>query len=210
MARRASRRRSAGGAGVQQLPWQQVENHYRPIEVLSDDQLEAICDAAYRILEQVGMDFLHDGAKTLFRQAGAEVSGERVRIERGLIREALAKAPSTVKLRARNPAHDLHFGAGRVAFGSVASAPNASDIERGRRSGNQQDFQNFLKLISVAEYYSLYRRLPGRAGRPGAAHPPPGLYPRHGGAHRQGLPRLFFRPRADQRRAGDHPHRSAL
>src|SRR3546814_11614866 len=49
-------------------------------------------------------------------------------------------------LHARNPAHDLPVGGRNIAFGSVASAPNASDLDGGRRPGNQRDYQNFLRL----------------------------------------------------------------
>src|SRR3546814_6115568 len=33
-----------------------------------------------------------------------------------------------------------------IAVGSGASAPNASDLDGGRRPGNQRDYQNFLRL----------------------------------------------------------------
>ena len=149
MARRSAGRRSrATGSRINQMDWRQIEIRTPPIKVLSDDQIEAICDTAYRILEEVGMDILHEGARTLLGRAGADVEAgsQRVRFDRGLIREAMRHAPSTVTLEARNPQRSLHLGDSRVAFSSVASAPNASDIVGGRRSGNHRDYQDFLKL----------------------------------------------------------------
>ncbi len=149
MARRAAGRRTrATDSSVKQLDWREIEIPYPPIEVLSDDQIEAICETAYRILEEVGMDILHEDARALLRRAGAEVTpgSDRVRFDRGLIQEAMKRAPSEVRLHARNPQRSLHLGGKRIAFCSVASAPNASDFLGGRRSGNHRDFQDFLRL----------------------------------------------------------------
>ena len=66
MAKNGSRRRSGrerrevGAFG--QLPWRNLRNPYRPIEVLEEGQVEAIHDASLRILEEIGMDFLHPEA----------------------------------------------------------------------------------------------------------------------------------------------------
>ena len=151
MAREAGRRRgrkTASDNRLAQLEWRAVENRYRPIEVLSADELEAITGVSYRILEEIGMDFLHPEARVLLKAAGADVveGSERVRLDRGLLKEALAKVRPAFTLRARNPEHDLAMGGRRISFAAVASAPNASDLEGGRRAGNQVDYRNFLRL----------------------------------------------------------------
>jgi trimethylamine--corrinoid protein Co-methyltransferase len=151
MARDAGRRRgrkTLSGSTLQQLPWRQVDNPYRAVEVLNEAQLDAVCETAFCILEEIGMDFLHVDALEILRRAGADVESgsERVRFDRGLIKEALASAPESFTLHARNPAHDLLIGGNRINFGSVASAPNASDLDGGRRPGNHVDYQNFLRL----------------------------------------------------------------
>ena len=45
----------------------------------------------------------------------------------------------------------MHIGGASICFGTVASPPNASCMDKGRRSGNYEDFQNFVKL---AQYFS--------------------------------------------------------
>ncbi|MEH6405351.1 MAG: trimethylamine methyltransferase family protein [Sneathiella sp.] len=129
-----------------QLPWSHVKNPYKPFEILHEGQIDAICDAAYRILEEIGMDFLHEEAREIFRKAGASVKGDRVRLDRNLINQAMAKAPSSFILHARNPDHNLDLSPGTINFGSVASAPNVSDLDGGRRVGNQIDYRNLLKI----------------------------------------------------------------
>ena len=128
------RGRQQSGASITQLEWREIENPYPATEILSDDHIDATCETAYRILEEVGMDILHEEARAMLQHAGADVESgsDRVRFDRGLISETLSKAPSQVTLHARNPARTLKLGGNRIAFGSVASAPNASDIAGGR------------------------------------------------------------------------------
>lgn len=145
---RSSRRerRAARAGGVRQPPWRLVANPYGPVGVLTDEQLEAIHDASLRILHDTGLDFLHPEALTILSDAGARVDEERVRIDPDLIGSALSTAPSEFVLHARNPTHDLHIGGNSVVFGTVASAPNVSDMVGGRRAGNHRDYQDMLRL----------------------------------------------------------------
>ncbi len=135
-------------AGVEQLPWGQPRNPYRPVEVVSADELESIHEASLQILQEVGMDFLHEEAKQILKQAGADVEadGDRVRFDRGLIEAALGKAPRRFTLHARNPERNLVIGEEWCAFCSASSAPNSADRDGGRRPGNMEDFRNFVKL----------------------------------------------------------------
>jgi len=151
MARDPSRRRSRQPRprrGLAQLPWRRLRNPYRPIEVLSGEQVEAIHQASLTILEEIGMDFLHPEALAILRTAGADVAagGERVRFDRALIEQSVARAPSSFTLHARNPAHDLTIGGNHLCFTAVASPPNVSDTERGRRPGNFCDYCDLLRL----------------------------------------------------------------
>jgi trimethylamine--corrinoid protein Co-methyltransferase len=146
--RRSGRSPADRGAGIGQLPWRQVTNRYRPSEVLDPEQVEAIHDASLDILEEIGIEFLSPGAAALMVGAGGNLDGDgvRLRLDRAMVLEAVAKAPSSFTLHARNPAHDLTVGDGRINFATVASAPNASDLDGGRRPGNFVDFQNLVRL----------------------------------------------------------------
>jgi trimethylamine--corrinoid protein Co-methyltransferase len=137
-------RRSRGG--FHQLPWRSITNPYEPIKVLRDDQLDAIHDMSLRILAEIGMDFLHPEATALLGEAGCAVDGERVRFDPEWILAMVAKSPPRFTLHARNPDHDLAMGDNHISFATVASAPNSSDFDRGRRTGNFADFTNFVRL----------------------------------------------------------------
>jgi len=146
--RRNPRQSGTRSATPAQLPWRKVENRYRPVDVFDDEQVEQIHDASMRILEELGIEFLSPDARDVMVRAGAtlDADGVRLRMDRGLVLDAVAKAPSSFTLHARNPAHDLVIGAGRINFACVASAPNSSDLDCGRRPGNFIDFENLLRL----------------------------------------------------------------
>jgi trimethylamine--corrinoid protein Co-methyltransferase len=64
-------RRQAGG--IAQLPWRSVVNPYRPIEILSVDEIETLHLASLRILAEIGVEVLGDRAIDLLSRAGATV-----------------------------------------------------------------------------------------------------------------------------------------
>ena len=141
--------RSGRGARTKafpQKPFRQPRRRFAPMQMVSADELEAIHATSLTILEEIGMDFLNAEARDILARAGAKVDGLRVRFDRGLIEQAIATAPATFTLHARNATHHVHFGGDWVAFPQMASAPNCTDADRGRRPGNQQDFRDFLKL----------------------------------------------------------------
>jgi trimethylamine--corrinoid protein Co-methyltransferase len=118
------------------------------MEIVSADEIEAIHRASLDVLEEIGMNFLLPEAREILRAAGAEIDsgGPRVRFDRYLIEETIKTAPAVFRMHARNPDHDLVFGANHMNFCAVGSPPNASDIEGGRRPGNFADYCDLLRL----------------------------------------------------------------
>ena len=147
-----SRRRGTGRAartsGPVLAPLPRLEVPWSPLEVLSTEQVERILVAAYRVLEEAGLEIRSASAREAYRQAGAIVDDDslRVRMGRDLVAAQLDLAPERFVLHARNPARDLHVGGRVVNFGPVNGAPNASDLERGRRYGDIAAFRDILKL----------------------------------------------------------------
>jgi trimethylamine--corrinoid protein Co-methyltransferase len=135
------------------LPWQELINPYQPMQILSAEQVEAIHQTSLRILEELGIEIMSPRALEVFRAAGAEVdfATGTVRIDRGLVNEALATAPSSFTLTPRNLEKRLVLGTNHIHFGLVAGPPNVHDCERGRRAGNFQDYCDFIRL---AQYFN--------------------------------------------------------
>jgi trimethylamine--corrinoid protein Co-methyltransferase len=100
-------------------------------QLLSQDQLQELFDGVLHVLEYTGLDVYHDEARDILKNAGAWVDGLRVRLPSCLVKEALAKAPRSFTIWARdgNPKHNIHIGPGRAHFGPGPTCPNFIDVE---------------------------------------------------------------------------------
>ncbi len=143
------RQRPSGPRAPEQPPFRQPTRSIGPLKAVSEDHLESIFAASLRVLEQTGIDFLHPQAQRLWKEAGADLQGDRVRFDAKLIESLIAKAPSEFTLHARNPEHNLRIGGDSVAFTAVASPPYVGDAAGGRREGNKVDFDNLLRLAQT-------------------------------------------------------------
>jgi trimethylamine---corrinoid protein Co-methyltransferase len=140
------RRPARSPSAIPQPPFGQVPRAYDPIEVISDDQVEAIHHAALKLLAKQGMRVLNGRALDLFRRAGARVEGQMVYTDPGLIEQRLATVPRAFTIAARNRTKDLQLGGNDMVFASVGGPAYVMDLDRGRRDGTLQDMQDFLRL----------------------------------------------------------------
>ncbi|WP_424928940.1 trimethylamine methyltransferase family protein [Amaricoccus tamworthensis] len=150
--RRGRRRQNGVSApALVQRPFRRLALPYPPVTLISEDQVEYIHQASLKLLSETGLDVLHQGARAIMKKAGADVrEGEpRVRFDPALIVEVIATVPSEFTLHARNPRHTVTMGGNSVVFNMMASAPNCSDTDQGRRAGNREDYRNFLRLAQM-------------------------------------------------------------
>jgi trimethylamine--corrinoid protein Co-methyltransferase len=117
-------------------------------DILSEEGQCLIEHNADLILRDVGMDFPDDPEiLALFRDAGADVAGERVRFDPGMCRTIIqATAPRSFVQDARNPMNSGHIGARDTVFCPGYGAPFVFDLDRGRRYATLEDFNDFVKL----------------------------------------------------------------
>jgi trimethylamine---corrinoid protein Co-methyltransferase len=146
--RRRAGARVPRSTGPSLAPLPRLANHFPPLEILDGEQVERILEAAFRILEEAGLEIRSAEARAVYRAAGALVDEDTqlVRLGRDIVEAQLAHAPQSFVLHARNPARHLHVGGNIVNFGPVHGAPNISDRERGRRYGDLDGFRTILKL----------------------------------------------------------------
>jgi len=149
---RAARVEARLHAVAEKVPF--ITRTMAPLEVLSEEGLQTIEHNADTILERVGIDFREaPDAVALFRDAGADVDGERVRFPRGLARSIIqATAPREFDQHARNPANTVHLGGSATVFAPAYGSPFVHDLDQGRRYGTIEDFRNFVKLTYASPY----------------------------------------------------------
>ncbi len=116
------------------------------VEVLSPAAIEIIESGWKRLVSEIGIEFLHDEALDLLREAGQRIDGEVVRFDPDWVLEQVAHAPSEFHLRARDPRHDVTIGGRNMVFASVSGPPffRIGDV---RRDGTLADYELMAKLV---------------------------------------------------------------
>ncbi|MDV2964705.1 trimethylamine methyltransferase family protein [Nitratireductor aquimarinus] len=146
----AARRAARAGAGPgPQLTY--IRRTLRPFEVLDEEALALIEANADTVLEEIGIEFRDDPeALSMWKEAGADVQGDRVHFPKGLCRALLKTAPSTFTQHARNPERSVEIGGNTTVFAPVYGPPFVRDLDGSRRYATIEDFRNFVKLAYMA------------------------------------------------------------
>ena len=146
-AKLAERRSRAAG---ELASW--IDRRIPRFEVLDTEALELIEHNADTVLEEIGIEFRDfPRALKLWKDAGADVSGERVRFPRGLCRSLVqATAPSEYTQHARNPRRSTIIGGARTVLVPAYGSPFVRDLDGGRRYATIADFRNFVKLAFMS------------------------------------------------------------
>ncbi|MBD3753220.1 MAG: trimethylamine methyltransferase family protein, partial [Micrococcales bacterium] len=123
------------------------------MEILNEEALQIIEHNAETVLEEIGVNFVENpAALDLWREAGADIEGERVRIPRGLARKLCATAPSQFTQHARNPERNVEIGGRNLVIAPVYGPPFVRDNQGGRRYATIEDFRNFVKLGYMSKW----------------------------------------------------------
>ncbi len=95
----------------------------KPINILSEDEVERIHYSTLEVLERTGVKFDNDKALEILEGAGCKVDHEKkqVHFPPQLVEECLRKCPSSFTLRARESKNDLRFGGNTLYFGPFAA-----------------------------------------------------------------------------------------
>jgi trimethylamine--corrinoid protein Co-methyltransferase len=147
--RRRSPRKTRISGSLAQPAWKQLRYHTAPTQLLSQDAVESIHQAALSILQETGMTILADAAREHYAQAGFDVdaTSQRVRFESDLLESLIANAPASFTLEARNPAKKLRIGEGCAVFTSVGGPAYVMDSDKGRRTGSYAEMCDFIRLV---------------------------------------------------------------
>ena len=163
----------------------------------------AIHDAAMRVLEEIGIEFLNEEARDyLARRRLRGRAAPNVRMDRGFVMEQVAKAPRQFDMTPRNPERAGDDGrAAHVLRQRLVAAelhgprPRPAGREHATTSANFMRLTQYFNCIHVAGGY------PVEPVDIHAERPPPRLPLREADADRQGGARL--QPRAGAGRGRD-------
>jgi len=129
-----------------------IERKIPYFEVLDEEGLQLIEENADTVLEEIGIEFRDfPQALALFKDAGADVDGERVRFPRGLCRSIIQRsAPAEYTQHARNSERNVIIGGKRTVLVPSYGSPFVRDLDQGRRYATIEDFRNFVKLTYMS------------------------------------------------------------
>jgi trimethylamine--corrinoid protein Co-methyltransferase len=125
-----------------------IKRQIGTFDILSEEGLCLIEQNADAILRDVGMEF-HDDDEllALWREAGADVQGNRVRFEPGMCRSIVqATAPDRYTQHARNAQNNVVLGAANTVLAPSWGPPYIHNLDEGRRYGTLDDFHTLVKL----------------------------------------------------------------
>ena len=146
---RHTRRAERSQQGLAKLAY--IQRKIPVVDLLHTEAIEIIEHNAETILQEIGIEFRRDPPSLqLWREAGADVRGELVRLPRGLCRKLLESAPKIFAVHARNPAKSVQMGGDVTVFAPVGGPPFVTDLDRGRRYATLEDLTNFIKLAHTA------------------------------------------------------------
>ncbi|MEM1198802.1 MAG: trimethylamine methyltransferase family protein [Pseudomonadota bacterium] len=116
------------------------------VEPLTPEQVERIDEASMHILENVGVIFRDDIAVEDWTRAGAKLDGDRVFLDRGLVKELISSIPSDFTYHARDPKKNVALGGPNSIFVPMTGAPYLRDLDDVRRGPTLDDLAMFHKL----------------------------------------------------------------
>jgi trimethylamine--corrinoid protein Co-methyltransferase len=130
-----------------------IERNIPNLEILSEEAIEIIEFNAEIILEEIGVAFTDNPrAIEIWRNAGADIEGERVRIPRGLARKLCRTAPKKIIQHARNSERNVEIGGNTLVMAPVYGPPFVRTASGGRRYATIEDFQKFVKLGYMSKW----------------------------------------------------------
>jgi trimethylamine--corrinoid protein Co-methyltransferase len=131
-----------------------VGGQYKP---LTDKQVRRIHEASLKVLTRTGVHVEEPEALALFKEAGADVEEERVRLPRSLVEDAVDSAPSRVVLAGRDPENDLLLQDARVHIGTGGAALQVLDLDTGEiRKAVLRDVGEMARIVDALDNIHFY------------------------------------------------------
>ena len=160
MAEGRSRRRGAHNRpepATRAVDYRRLRNPFPVMELFPAEHVADMHAAALRLLREEGIRVLLPEARRLYASGGALVdeAAQMVRIGGDMVEAALATAPRSITCRAGARDRDLVLEPGTLAFQAGAGAPNATDLERGRRPGSARDYIEYLRLTQHFDVFHM-------------------------------------------------------
>jgi len=121
------------------------------LNVLTENDIEAIHESSLRILAETGIVLIHPQGREILAATGATVESDRVLLPPELVEEAIARCPNEVRLRGRGGMVKV-LGDGSLRWHNLGGARDVYEPVSGtRRKALLQDLRDSTRLLDALD-----------------------------------------------------------
>jgi trimethylamine--corrinoid protein Co-methyltransferase len=154
------------------MPLKGFTRNIKPLNVLTDEQVEAVHRATLDVLENTGIRFESESALKIFEKYDCMVDFEdrRVRFPSYIVEEMMGKCPSSFTMRSRNHQHCVRIGGNTLYFSDMPGAGildlNTWEVRKATKDENKDALTvldalgNFHILCSYTPYFEIEDIIP--------------------------------------------------
>jgi trimethylamine--corrinoid protein Co-methyltransferase len=127
--------------------------NFKFLEILTEEQVEAITSATLQVLEETGVRVDHKKALTLLEGHGCAVNHDTntVKMPPGLVEECLRKCPSSFLIKARDPKDNVVIG-GNVTYFKNSCGMQTIDLDTWEpRVPTKKDNDDAIRILDSLE-----------------------------------------------------------
>jgi len=118
--------------------------------ILTDEEQRRIAEAAFELLERVGVKLTEPEAQGLLQGAGARINGDRAHIPAQLVKEAIQSAPLGNSIYTRDGELAMRLEGYNYYYGAHTDAPDVLDpFTHQRRPCQEEDVRRNAALIDA-------------------------------------------------------------
>jgi len=127
--------------------------NFKPLEILTEEQVEAIHRGTLDVLRRTGIRFESEKALKLFEKNGCLVDydNNRVRFPEGLVEECLRKCPSSYHVKARESNNDMIWGGNTTYFQPLSGMQNVDLDTWEPRKPTRKEFYDAITVLDSLE-----------------------------------------------------------
>jgi len=120
-----------------------------PLKFLSNEDVQAMHEAALKILHEVGVIWTHKPSLDIMLDAGCTMNGNRVCFPPDLVMDSIAKANKRPVIRGRNGQVN-ELGNGKLYFHNLGGARDVFDARTGtHHTATAEDASNAIRLLDA-------------------------------------------------------------
>ena len=127
--------------------------NFKPLDILTENQIDAIERGFLAVLEETGMKFYHKKVLEVLKKGGCKVDYDNMvaKFPPSLVLESIRQCPSSFRVKAREAKNDLVFGANKLYFSSNTGMQRL-DLETGElRDATRKEFYDALTIYDALE-----------------------------------------------------------